>query len=83
MALKATIFKAVLSVSDMDRQYYATHSLVLARTLTVINLSTEDTLRLQSLVGRSMQLQCSIDGGHIWLSGADASAEITPVVWKS
>ena len=31
MALKATIFKAALEISDMDRQYYATHQLTLAR----------------------------------------------------
>lgn len=31
MALKATIFKASLQISDMDRNYYAEHSLTLAR----------------------------------------------------
>ncbi len=31
MALKATIFKAQLQVSDMDRGHYATHALTLAR----------------------------------------------------
>jgi len=31
MALKATIFKADVSISDMDRQYYEDHSLVLAK----------------------------------------------------
>jgi len=31
MALKATIFKADLSIADMDRAYYADHSLTLAR----------------------------------------------------
>jgi uncharacterized protein YaeQ len=31
MALKATIFKASLQVSDMDRNYYGAHSLTLAR----------------------------------------------------
>ncbi len=31
MALKATIFKADLQVSDMDRHYYQEHSLVIAR----------------------------------------------------
>lgn len=31
MALKATIFKAALSVADMDRHYYADHNLTLAR----------------------------------------------------
>jgi uncharacterized protein YaeQ len=31
VALKATIFKADVTVSDIDRQYYATHALTLAR----------------------------------------------------
>lgn len=31
MALKATIYKAELQISDMDRQYYATHVLTVAQ----------------------------------------------------
>ncbi|GAB3538992.1 YaeQ family protein [Noviherbaspirillum agri] len=31
MALKATIFKADLQVADMDRHYYGTHALTIAR----------------------------------------------------
>jgi len=31
MALKSTVYKAELQVSDMDRHYYATHALTLAR----------------------------------------------------
>lgn len=31
MALKATIFKADLNISDMDRHYYNSHSLTIAR----------------------------------------------------
>lgn len=31
MALKATVFKAQLQISDMDRHYYETHALTLAR----------------------------------------------------
>ena len=31
MALKATIFKAELNISDMDRQYYGDHTLTIAR----------------------------------------------------
>lgn len=31
MALKSTVFKASLNVSDVDRHYYAAHSLTLAR----------------------------------------------------
>ncbi|WP_417832378.1 YaeQ family protein [Terasakiella sp.] len=31
MALKATIFKASLAIADMDRHYYETHNLTIAR----------------------------------------------------
>ena len=31
MALNATIYKIELQISDMDRNYYATHALTLAR----------------------------------------------------
>jgi uncharacterized protein YaeQ len=31
MAIKATVFKAALQISDMDRHYYAEHALTLAR----------------------------------------------------
>lgn len=31
MALKATVYKAELQISDMDRQYYASHALTLAQ----------------------------------------------------
>jgi uncharacterized protein YaeQ len=31
MAIKATIFKATLTIADMDRYYYAEHALTLAR----------------------------------------------------
>ncbi|WP_028454027.1 YaeQ family protein [Chitinilyticum litopenaei] len=31
MALKATVYKAELTISDMDRGYYATHHLTIAR----------------------------------------------------
>src|SRR5438445_12868546 len=31
MALKSTIFKAELSVSDMDRPYYGSHALTIAK----------------------------------------------------
>ncbi len=30
MALKSTVYKATLNITDMDRQYYASHSLTLA-----------------------------------------------------
>ncbi len=178
MALKSTVFKATLSLSDMDRQYYETHPLVLARhpsetdermmlrvlafamyaderleftgglstpdvpdlwaksfsdeidlwidlglpserrirkacnragrvvvvsyggrqadvwreqlgqgltrfeNLTVVNITEEDCRGLESLVARTMQLQCSIDGGQIWFSSDSSSVEVSPVFWK-
>ncbi len=33
MALKATIYKAELSIADLERGYYAEHNLTLARIL--------------------------------------------------
>jgi len=177
MAQKSTVFKADVSISDMDRHYYAEHSLVLARhpsetderlmvrllaflmhaderlefttglstpdepalwrmslsgeielwvdlglpderrlrkacgraeqvfvlsyggrtadlwweavknkttrfsNLTVINLSTETTAQLSALVSRGMQLQCSIDGGVVYLNAADGAVEINPDYW--
>ena len=177
MALKATIFKADLQISDMDRNYYGSHSLTLARhpsetdermmvrllafaiyasealaftkgistddepdlwqkslsdeielwiemgqpderrirkacarakqvvlisfggrspeiwwrqiqdkltrfeNLRVINIPAESCAELSALATRSMQLQCSIQDGQIWLSANDTAVEITPNLW--
>lgn len=50
--------------------------------LTVINLPADATQALAKLAGRSMQLQCTIQEGQIWLADANASVAIEPVVWK-
>jgi hypothetical protein len=34
------------------------------------------------MVERTMQLQCTIEQGQIWLSMDDKSAEINPVFWQ-
>lgn len=174
MALKATVFKAQLQISDMDRHYYETHALTLARhpsetdermmvrlfafclfadpqlsftkglsaddepdlwqiglsgeierwievghpderrlrkasgrsrevvvinyggrasaiwwqqngeglarvrNLRVLDLAIEEVQALAGLVERSMDLQCSIDGGHIWIGNAGTTVELTP-----
>ena len=179
MALKATIFKAHLSIADMDRQYYQDHHLTIARhpsetdermmiriaafalnaheqlaftkgistddepdlwqknlsdeiehwidlgmpdekrlrkacgraqkvsiycyggnpaqhwfektqgilhrypNLQVINLPLEETQALTELTERSMQLQCSIQDGQLWLHSGDHSAVITPQNWHN
>ncbi|WP_183440430.1 YaeQ family protein [Pseudoduganella violacea] len=171
MALKATIYKAELSIADMDRNYYGTHTLTLARhpsetdermmvrllafaihadealtftkgmfdvdepdlwrkdltdaiqlwievgqpddrrilkgagrsdkvivycynatshiwwkqiankvdrakNVTVINLPSDATLALESMAKRSMQLQCTIQDGQIWLTDGEQTVLI-------
>ena len=62
MALKATIFRAELQIADMERNYYQTHSLTLARhpsendermmvRLLAFALNARDTLVLGSSIG--------------------------------
>lgn len=178
MALKSTIFKAELQISDMDRHYYQSHSLTIAQhpsetnermmirilafalyahehlqftkglsaddepdiwqknlrdeidlwidlgqpeekrlrkacsraqqvvlftyggssadiwwkknsdkltrfsNLTVIYINPQAAEALQQLVERTMQLQCTIDNQHIWLSMGDKSVEVNPIFWK-
>lgn len=175
MAIKATVFKAVLQIADMDRHYYAEHALTLARhpsetdermmvrllafalyaddaltfgrgisgedepdlwhkdltgaikrwivvglpderalrkasgradkvvvisygraadiwwnqindklqrlnNLTVLKLPTETTLALAALANRTMQLQCTIQEGHIMMTSDAGMIEIEPRV---
>jgi uncharacterized protein YaeQ len=177
MAIKATIFKAALQIADMDRHYYADHSLTLARhpsetdermmmrllafalyasdalifgkgmssdeepdlwqkdltgsielwievglpdervirkasgradnvvvisygrsasiwwnencdklqrpnNLTVLNLPTETSLALAALASRTMQLQCTIQEGHIMMTSDAGMIEIEPKIWR-
>lgn len=62
MALKATIFRAALQIADMERNYYQTHSLTLARhpsendermmvRLLAFALNARDTLVFGSSIG--------------------------------
>lgn len=178
MALKATVYKAELQIADMDRGYYATHNLTLARhpsetdarlllrvlafarhahaelgftkglstddepdlwqkdltgnielwielgqpdekrlrkacgrarqvvvychsghsaelwrektgadlqrfaNLQVINIPADTAQALERLAQRSMQLQCTIQDGQIWLGDTETSLLIEPQVWK-
>ncbi len=178
MALKATIFKAELQISDMDRHYYQNHALTIARhpsetdermmirvlafalnasealsfgkglsdveepdvwqkdltgaidlwievgqpddkrilkacgraanviiysyssvsniwwnqtgsrverakNLTVINIDADTSQALAKLAQRSMQLQCSIQDGQIWLGSNEDMVQIDPQVIKA
>ncbi len=179
MALSATIFKANLQVSDMDRHYYADHQLTLARhpsetdermmvrllafalhadehlsftkglcvddepalwqkslsdeielwidvglpdekrvrkacsramhvclyiyggrnadlwwqnnapklqrfnNLTVIEIPEANSSELANLATRTMQLQCTLQDGEIWLSGENQTLTVTPLIRKA
>jgi len=50
--------------------------------LTVIELPAAASKGLTSFVQRSMQLQCTVQDGEIWLSGGELSCSITPLVRK-
>ena len=49
--------------------------------LTVINLQTETSLALAALASRTMQLQCTIQEGHIMMTSDAGMIEIEPKVW--
>lgn len=50
--------------------------------LTVINLPADAGQALARLAERSMQLQCTIQDGHLLLTSARDSVAVEPVVWK-
>lgn len=50
--------------------------------LSVINLPQVSTHEMAKLVQRNMQLQCTIQDRHIWLSDGETTVAVTPVIWK-
>ena len=52
------------------------------KNLTVINLTPESTAALAGLTQRTMQLQCTIQDGQVWLSDGVQSVEIAREVLK-
>ena len=53
------------------------------KNLTVINLSVESTRELAQLAQRTMQLQCTIQDGQVWLSDGTQSVTIERNILKS
>ncbi|HEX7028214.1 MAG TPA: YaeQ family protein, partial [Gammaproteobacteria bacterium] len=49
--------------------------------LTVVNLPETATAELAGLVQRTMQLQCTIQEGQVWMS-SDVAVQIEPQVWS-
>lgn len=53
------------------------------RNLTIISLPAADTQALAKLAQRTMDLQCTIQDGQVWLSNGAASVQVERVVLKS
>ena len=71
MALSATIFKADLTITDMDRGYYATHALVLAR-----HPSETDERMMARL------LAFALNAGEELAFGKGLSSDDEPALWR-
>ncbi len=71
MALKATVHKVELSVSDMDRGYYASHSLTLAR-----HPSETSERMMVRLLAFAMYADAALAYGR------GLSADDEPALWK-
>jgi uncharacterized protein YaeQ len=69
-------------VADM---WYAQNSAQFERqkNLTIINLPPESTQALAKLAQRTMNLQCTIQDGQVWLGDGDASVQVERVVLKA
>ncbi|MBL4864902.1 MAG: YaeQ family protein [Pseudomonadales bacterium] len=50
--------------------------------VTVINLPEADTQALAQLTTRTMQLNCTIQDGQVWISDDSHTQEITPILLK-
>lgn len=70
MALKSTVFKAELQVSDLDRHHYATHSLTLAR-----HPSETDERMMARL------LAYALNADEMLAFAGDVSAQDEPSLW--
>jgi uncharacterized protein YaeQ len=71
MALNATIFKAELTITDMDRGHYATHALVLAR-----HPSETDERMMVRL------LAFALNAGEALAFGKGLSSDDEPDLWR-
>ena len=52
------------------------------KNLTIINLPQESTQALAKLAQRTMNLQCTIQDGQVWLSDGNASVQVERAILK-
>lgn len=53
-----------------------------ARNLRVVNLPAEATMALAKLAQRTMQVQCTIQDGQIWMSCGEHTVQLDPAILK-
>lgn len=53
------------------------------RNLSVWQIPADQSQAMAALARRSMQLQCTVQDGQVWLGEADRSAEVTPLALMS
>jgi uncharacterized protein YaeQ len=53
-----------------------------AKNLKVVNLPADTTQALAALAQRTMQLQCTIQDGQIWLGDAERSVQVEPALLR-
>lgn len=51
--------------------------------LSVINLPGEETRALADIEQRTLQLQCTLQDGQVWLTADGQELQLTPVAWKA
>jgi uncharacterized protein YaeQ len=54
-----------------------------ARNVSVINIDPESSAALEKMAQRTMQLQCTIQDGQIWLTDGETTVEVLREVWKA
>lgn len=52
------------------------------KNLTVVNLSVSDEDGLDTMVDRTIELQCTVQDSHIWLSSSNSTVQIETENWK-
>jgi uncharacterized protein YaeQ len=54
-----------------------------AKSLSVIQIPPNVTAELEKLAQRTMQLQCTIDDGQIWIGSDDMTVQVTQEIYKA
>jgi len=52
------------------------------KNLSIIHIIPDEVEALSALVSRTMNLQCTIQDGEIWLSSPEQNINILPIIWK-